>query len=198
MAGPRPDYPASMKDARAVRAGIILAFIDFAIMAMVTLWLFLVCGTTGITDPDTKLTLFHAAHLLVDVPALLLFAMSALFLPIWFVLFGLVVFFADIYVIVARINLISAGTTSLFCSLFLLLFDIVFFIVAIGFLGFAISGITKFGLFGDAGSVRNEYTVPQANATYVPQQTDMAVVVPTPPPKTAQKRVAFENSVSFD
>lgn len=167
MSGYRADFPSSMRDARSVRAGIILAIIDFALMAMALIWLIFVCGSgmwPGISNQDVQLTLIHGLHLLVDFPAIVLFALAGLFLPIWFAFFGLIVLFGDIFVGFGRFNLLIAGPPNLFCTLFMLFFDFIFFIVACMFLLFAISGISRFGLFGDANSIRDEYLVPRASA----------------------------------
>lgn len=205
MSGYRADFPASMRDARSVRAGIILAIIDFALMAMVVIWLFFVCGSgmwPGIGNPDTQLTLIHGLHLAVDIPAIILFALAGLFLPIWFAFFGLIVLFGDIFVGFGRINLLINGTPNIFCTLFMLFFDFIFFIVACMFLLFAISGITRFGLFGDAGSVRDEYLVPRPTTAQLSSDVSTAAAESELPASYVglQKRVgasADSKRVSF-
>lgn len=159
----RPDWPDTMRDARSVRAGILLAVVDFAVLIMVVLWLIFVCGggTWPAGDPDATLTLWHFAHLAIAVPALLLFALSVLFLPVWFALLAAIVFLIDVYVLFRRL----AAPLTVPCSLFLLLFDFFFLIWSLMYFGFAVTAISRFGLYGDRSSVRYAWTAPQRNFT---------------------------------
>lgn len=155
-----------MRDARSIRAGIMLAAVSLAVMFMVVLWLYFVCGMgswPGFANDDVRLTALHLAHLALDIPALLLFPLAVLFLPIWFAAIGLIVFFLDLYICVARFALFSS-TGNFACTLFLFLFDLVFLLLAVFYLGFAASGIVRFGLFGDGRSVMTPYTLPRARS----------------------------------
>jgi len=172
---PRPDYPDTMRDARSVRAGILLGVMDFVLLAMAFLWLVFVCGGISTANPETRITLLHLAHLALAVPAILLFALSVLFLPIWFAVLGLIVFFIDVFALVARFQLL-ATSANLFCTVFLLLFDGVFLLLAVMYMAFAIVASTRFGLFGSTDDVITPYTLPRA--AYGSGKGDAAPVPP--------------------
>jgi hypothetical protein len=179
MSGTRANCPATMRDARSVRASIILGIMDLVLLAIVFVWLIFLCGggSWPAGAPDTNLTLLHLAHLTLAVPALLLFSLSVLFLPIWFAVLGLIVLFIDVFVLVGRFNIIAAGGFSVFCTLFMLLFDGIFFLLAASYLGFAVSAISRFGLFGDGYAVRTPYTFPRVEGASLakaqPQTTSL-------------------------
>lgn len=164
MSGARADSPATMQDARSVRAGFILAAVSLALMALTVLWLLYVCGMgtwPGLGNKEVQLSAWHLLHLLLDVPALLLFPLAVLFLPVWFAAIGLAVLFLDVYVAVARFLLFST-TPNLACTLFLFFFDLLFLLLAVFYLGFALAGISRFSLFGNGSVVKTPYTLPRA------------------------------------
>ena len=164
----RANYPDSMHDMRSVIAGAALAIVDFIILAIMFLWVVVICNggvLTGSFDVETKLFFFHLAHLAVMIPALFLLALAALFMPIWFIIIGLVVFFIDIFVLVSRFNIIANGIFNPFCTVFLLLFDVILLITAGLYIAFGISALTRYTLFGDQQAIHSPYGVPLPTGT---------------------------------
>lgn len=146
----RPDHPPSRHASESVNFIVAIAIIDFILLIIATLWVVFVCNG-GMFDFNTawQLTAMHYAHLLIIFAACLVFPLDRLYVPFFFGVLALGIFIVDIFVIITRGSVLLGGGVDFLCELFLFIFDLVFLLIAVFYLG-AVGRTTAYhGMWGD-------------------------------------------------
>ena len=135
--------------AAAGAAGIcVVAAIDLVfvlVMIAILIWGCPVLGQFSIDD-STTLALYHLVHLALITGAFIVFAIKALFVPIWFVLIAIFTGVLDVYALVTRFtNLFILIVNVDACNIILLFFDGVFFAFSFFYIAYGIQSIIAYG-----------------------------------------------------
>lgn len=170
---------------------LLVAVIDLILLIIAVLWAVFICngGMFDIANVATRLTIIHAAHLILIFSACIIYPFNykTIYVPFWFAIIALAVFAADIFVIVTRGVILFAGGVDFICDLFLFIFDIIFILTAIWYMALAINSTTYFGFFGateEPTIVIAKETVIDANDT----ETTPLIFEKQPPPFSSLSR----------
>ena len=130
-----------------------LAFVDAVTLIFLLIVLYL-CPPTRVIDftaPDAALELLHIPHLVMILFVLIVVAADALFLPVWFALFALVMLAFDVYVLVARVLVIAATPLASLDFVCLVMLGVLdgFLLALTG--GYLLYGINTLATFAAAG-----------------------------------------------
>jgi len=132
------------------KLGIVLvAVVDLLTLLLLLLVLYLCPPSGSITlTTSSTLSLYHFfGHGALILSAFIAFFVDVLFVPVWFGVLGLVAAAVDVYVLVTRaVSLFSTTLMDLelVCEFFLLGFDILLLLIALGYILYAIQTISAF------------------------------------------------------
>jgi len=160
---PRANDPSSREATKAVSGILFVAIIDVILLVLALMWLIFVCGSgTLVMDAATTLTLLHFVHLILILSACIVYPLDVLYVPFWFALIALGIAALDIFILVARSSAVfGGGVISLGCDFFMWLFDLIFLLLALGYLAFAARSTSWYGLMGDSDDVSDPFLMPR-------------------------------------
>jgi len=155
----RANDPPSLEAARSVTGIFFVAIIDTIMLGFALLWLIFVCGNGTLpAGAITTLTMLHLVHLIIIVSSCVVFPLDVLYIPFWFIIISLVIAGIDVFILVSRSSAIFGGPAIMInCDFFLWIFDIIFLLFAILYLGFTARSMTWYGSLGDSDNSNDPF-----------------------------------------